>query len=115
MQVQTQSGETFYANKVLLAPGAFINFLQLMQRKLALRLKSETVLLAKVSEAEAEGLSTQPSLLYEIETKEFEEIYLIRPIQYPDGKLVFKNGLQSFYRYIFYFARSSSAMVQVWR
>jgi sarcosine oxidase len=92
MQVETQNGVTFYANKVLLAPGAFINFLQLIQRKLALRLKSETVLLAKVNGAELERLSTLPSLLYEIETKAFEEIYLIRPIQYPDGNWYLKMG-----------------------
>jgi len=92
VQVQTQSGGIFYAKKVLLAPGAFINFLELMPRKLSLRLKSETVLLAKVSKAEAERLSALPSLLYEIETKEFEEIYLIRPILYPDGNWYLKMG-----------------------
>jgi len=92
VQVVTQGGETFNAHKVLLAPGAFANFMQLINRKLALQLKSETVLLAKVAEAEAERLAQLPSLLYEMETPDLEEIYLVRPIQYPDGNWYLKMG-----------------------
>lgn len=90
--VETQAGETYKAGKVLLAPGAFANFLGLLNRPLALQLKSETVLLARVSEAEAERLAQLPSLLYEIETSLLEEIYLIRPLQYPDGNWYLKMG-----------------------
>lgn len=92
MQVVTQGGQTYQAKQVLLAPGAFANFMQLTHRKLALQLKSETVLLAKVSEAEAERLAQLPSLLYEMETPDLEEIYLVRPIQYPDGNWYLKMG-----------------------
>lgn len=92
IEVLTESGDSYYAKKVLLAPGAFANSLDILKRKLALRLKSETIVLAKVSEAEAAHLVSLPSLLYEIETKDFEEIYLIRPIQYPDGKWYLKMG-----------------------
>ncbi len=92
MQVVTQGGQTYLAKQVLLAPGGFANFMQLVQRKLALQLKSETVLLAKVSEAEAERLAQFPSLLYEMETPDLEEIYLVRPIQYPDGNWYLKMG-----------------------
>ncbi|HNP20793.1 MAG TPA: FAD-dependent oxidoreductase [Panacibacter sp.] len=88
----TENGSMYRAKKVLLAPGAFANSLDLLQRKLAIRLKSETIVLAKVSEQEAQRLSSLPSLLYEIETKDFEEIYLIRPIQYPDGNWYLKMG-----------------------
>lgn len=92
INVVTESGKNYTAKKVLLCPGAFANFLQLLKRRLALRLKGETVLLVRVSEAEAQRLSSLPSLLYEIETKDLEEIYLIRPIQYPDGSWYLKMG-----------------------
>ena len=81
-----------YRAKSIACSGAFANSLDLLQRKLAIRLKSETIVPAKVSEQEAQRLSSLPSLLYEIETKDFEEIYLIRPIQYPDGNWYLKWG-----------------------
>lgn len=92
IKILTESGDSYYAKKILLAPGAFANSLDILKRKLALRLKSETIVLAKVSEAEAARLSSLPSLLYEIETKDLEEIYLTRPIQYPDGNWYLKMG-----------------------
>lgn len=92
IKVLTESGETYTAKKALLAPGAFANSLDILKRKLAIRMKSETIVLAKVSEEEAARLSSLPSLLYEIETKDYEEIYLIRPIQYPDGNWYLKMG-----------------------
>lgn len=91
-KVNTESGQTYVSKKVLLAPGAFVNSLDILQRKLAIKLKGETIVLAKVSEQEAERLSTLPSLHYEIETKDYEGIYLIRPIQYPDGNWYLKMG-----------------------
>lgn len=91
-QVTTAKKNIYNAKKVLLAPGAFANFLQLLQQKLWLQLKSETIVLAKVSAEEAERLSQLPSLLYEITTDELDEIYLIRPIQYPDGNYYLKMG-----------------------
>ncbi|HRH50949.1 MAG TPA: FAD-dependent oxidoreductase [Panacibacter sp.] len=92
VEVLTETGKKYTAKKVLLCAGAFANFLQLMERRLALRLKSETVLLAKVSEAEAIRLAELPALLYDLKTDELEDIYLIRPLQYPDGNWYLKMG-----------------------
>ncbi|HRH59532.1 MAG TPA: FAD-dependent oxidoreductase [Chitinophagaceae bacterium] len=91
-QITTASKNIYKAKKVLLAPGAFTNFLSLMQQKLWLQLKSETIVQAKVTAEEAARLSKLPSLLYEITTDELDEIYLIRPIQYPDGNYYLKIG-----------------------
>lgn len=91
-EITTAKKNIYKAKKVLLAPGAFANFLQLLQQKLWLQLKSETIVLAKVSAEEAERLLELPSLLYEIQTEELDEIYLIRPIQYPDGNYYLKMG-----------------------
>src|SRR5665213_255031 len=82
----------FYANKVLLAPGAFTNFSNLVKRKLFLKLKSETTIWVKVNAEEAERLSSLPPLLYKIDEPEIQDIYLVRPIKYPDGNYYLKMG-----------------------
>ncbi|HVZ96699.1 MAG TPA: FAD-dependent oxidoreductase [Chitinophagaceae bacterium] len=90
--VTTGENKTYFSGKILLCPGAFINFFPLTEKKLDLDLKSETVLLAEVTEDEAKRLSNLPSLLYEIETANYRNIYLIKPLQYPDGKFYLKMG-----------------------
>ena len=92
IQITTLNGDMYKARKVLLSPGAFINFLNLVRNKLALTLKSETTIWANVSAEGAQQLSALPSLLYEIEIPEYRNIYLIQPVQYPDGKYYLKMG-----------------------
>lgn len=91
-QVFTHKGNRYCAQKVLLAAGAFTNFFNLIPKKIALTLKSEVVLLVKVSEAMAIKLAQLPSLLYEINDGATEGIYLIQPVQYPDGAYYLKMG-----------------------
>ena len=84
--------QRWYAKKVLLAPGSFVNFLDLLKVKLVLKVKSETTIWVKVSPGEAERLSGLPALLYKINEPEIQDIYLIRPLQYPDGNYYLKMG-----------------------
>ncbi len=84
--------KVFTTDKVLLATGSFINYLNLLPQKLALKTKSETILLAQVSKQTAIDLANLPSLLYEIETPELDGIYLIQPVQYEDGNYYLKMG-----------------------
>ena len=70
--------EIFYAKKVLLATGSFVNFLNLLKEKLVLKVKSETTIWVKVNEKEAQRLSSLPSLLYKINEPEIQDIYLIQ-------------------------------------
>ncbi len=92
VEVTTYEGNTYYAKKVILAAGAFSNFSNLLEQRLDLLIKSEIVILAKVSASEAIRLSALPSLLYEIDTPEIEGIYSIQPIRYPDGNYYLKMG-----------------------
>ncbi len=93
IDVTTFDGNVFSTKKILLAPGSFSNFLPVPEgKKLALTLKSETIVLAKINETEAKRLSKLPSLLYEINTKNLDGIYLVRPIKYPDGNYYIKMG-----------------------
>ena len=90
--VETSEGSSYFAHKILLAAGSFVNFFNLLPEKLNLVIKSEVVLLAQLSEQDAEKLSTLPSLLYEIDNGEVEGIYLVKPVKYPDGEWYLKMG-----------------------
>lgn len=91
-QINTREGHTYLAPKVLLAAGSFVNFFNLLPHPLALKLKSEVVLLARVSSTQAQQMGGLPSLLYEIDHGAVEGIYLIQPVQYPDGHFYLKMG-----------------------
>jgi len=92
VKIETLDGKTYHSNKVLLSPGAFINFFHLLKRKLLLRLKSETTIWAKVSADTALRLSNMPALLYNINKPEIQEIYLVRPVEYHGGNFYLKMG-----------------------
>ena len=92
VEVTTETGRTLWARKVLVAAGAFTNCYDLLPRKLDLRVKSETVLLARLPEAEAARLGDLPTVLYQIESPELDSIYMLPPIVYPDGRAYLKIG-----------------------
>lgn len=92
LQIKTLDKKIYQAKKVLLCPGAFINFFNLTKNKLALSLKSETIIWANVSKQEATRLSNLPSLIYEIKIPEYKNVYLIQPVMYPDGNYYLKMG-----------------------
>lgn len=90
--VQTQEGNRYTSQQVVVAAGSFINHHQLLPQKLKLVTKSEVVLLVELSKEEAKPMSGLPSLLYEINTPQIDGIYLIQPVQYPDGNYYLKIG-----------------------
>ncbi len=92
IKISCIDNKIFYAKKVLLAPGAFANFLNLLKKKLFLKVKSETTIWVKVKAEEAERLSSLPPLLYKIDNPQIQDVYLIRPIKYPDGNFYLKIG-----------------------
>lgn len=85
-------GTSFSAEAIVLAPGSFANYPSLFEHKLAMQSKSEVVLLAKLEKSEAHRLRDLPSLLYEINTPELDGIYLLPPVEYPDGETYLKLG-----------------------
>ncbi len=91
-RVSTREGNFHAAPRVLVAAGSFANLCGLAPKPLALQSKSEVVLLARVSAAQAAALAGLPSLLYEVDDGETEGIYLIQPVQYPDGAWYLKMG-----------------------
>ena len=92
IKISTNENNIFRAKKVLVAAGAFTNSFNLLEKKFFFRLKSETNIWAKVDKEEAMRLNKLPSLLYEINLPEIQNIYLIQPVQYPDGEYYLKMG-----------------------
>lgn len=90
--VTTQRGDTYQAEKVLVATGAFANCYGVLARPLALRVKSETIIMAQITPAEADRLGDMPALIYEINSPVLKDIYLLPPIRYPDGHFYLKMG-----------------------
>lgn len=86
------SGRRYRAQRVLVATGAFANGFDVLPRKLALRVKTEFVLLARVPDAEVARLESMPALVYELEAPALSGIYLLPPIRYPDGHHYLKMG-----------------------
>lgn len=95
VEVKTMEGESFSAEKLLLTTGAFTNHLNLLERKVAIRAKSETTILAEVSQAEAERFQHLPGVGYDIDDPEIHGIYLVPPLLYPDGNYYLKMGFDT--------------------
>lgn len=91
-QLQLDNKLSYSAKKLIVCTGAFTNFFDLLPAQLQLTLKSETVLLAQVSEDQLMRFSGMPSLLYELNEDFAEGVYLVPPVKYPDGNYYFKMG-----------------------
>ena len=92
-ELTTAAGEVHRTATVVLAAGSFSNSSGLLRRPLDVLVKGETVVLAEVSADTAASLADLPSVLYEVETDELDGIYLIKPLQYPDGRFYLKLGM----------------------
>tara|TARA_B100001113_G_scaffold278787_1_gene233463 strand:- start:273 stop:1514 length:1242 start_codon:yes stop_codon:yes gene_type:complete len=85
-------GSQIEAKKVLLSTGAWSNSSGLLSRRVALKTKTEIVLLAEIDPDEAKRLKNLPVMHYEIRNNEAADIYAVPPQVYPDGKTLLKWG-----------------------
>jgi sarcosine oxidase len=92
LTITTQEGHSYEAKKMLIATGAYANCLDVLPRKLDIRIKSETIILARVPDSEAERLHNMPPVTYEVDSADLDGIYLLPPIRYPDGRNYLKMG-----------------------
>lgn len=94
--VHTKSGTSYQANRVLVAAGAYSEFLlkDSFGTALELILKPRTIFLGRLSKEESARLSKMPSIIfYEgLEVDELDGIYALPPIVYPDGHTYLKIG-----------------------
>lgn len=89
--VTTAEGETFSAEKILVAAGGFSIAESLLPRPVEMKVYGRTVTFFEVGEAEAEALSAMPSLI-SVTPDGADSIYMLPPIRYPDGKHYIKIG-----------------------
>jgi sarcosine oxidase len=87
-QIITQTGHNYLASKVIVCSGSFTNFNQLINHPLAINLESETVLLVETPGP----IPEIPCLLWETSRPDYNGIYLIGPVLYPDQKYYIKMG-----------------------
>lgn len=86
--VSTADGQTFEAERVLVATGGYTGACKLLPRPLALTVFGRTVVLFRVTEAAAEALHDMPSII-----DKFAGSYILPPIRYPDGHAYVKIGI----------------------
>lgn len=92
VEVRTQEGGVYQAQRVLIATGAFTNCFELFDRPLALRLKVEYVVMGEAPEREVQRLGQLPTVTYQIESDTLADLYMFPPVQYPNGKYYVKMG-----------------------
>ncbi len=91
-RVQTTSGRVVEADRLVVAAGAFSNVNGLLRQPVEVELKSEVIILGEVSERDAVRLATAPTVKYLVDSPDLEGIYMVGPLQYPDGRWYVKMG-----------------------
>lgn len=92
VHITTGGGQTIQAKRVLVAAGAWTDFLT--GADLGLIRKPRTIVLAKLDSAETERLKNMPTVIWYEGTNDpdTEGIYMLPPIEYPDGHTYIKLG-----------------------
>ncbi|MCY4147510.1 MAG: FAD-binding oxidoreductase [Chloroflexi bacterium] len=86
----TGQNEAIRARKILLSAGGYSN--TLLEKKLALRTKGHTILLAEAPAAEVERLRSMPAVISTFARSDVSSLYMLPPLPYPDGKTYIKLG-----------------------
>ena len=89
-RVKTRTGAVIQAGKLLLTAGGYCN--TLLRRKLDLRTKAHTILLAEVAPGESERLKGMPSVIAAFDHDSVTSLYMLPPLPYPDGRMTIKLG-----------------------
>lgn len=89
--VTTASGESYTAEKVLVAAGGFSIAEGLLPKTLQMEVYARTVAFFEIPDAELHLYAGMPSLIYEPADPR-KHIYLLPPVRYPDGKFYLKIG-----------------------
>ena len=89
-EIHTREGSLIPAGKILLTAGGYSN--TLLEKKLHLRTKSHTILLAEIPPAEVNRLKTMPSVISSFDHPLVDSLYMLPPVLYPDGKTYIKLG-----------------------
>jgi sarcosine oxidase len=89
--LELADGSSLSAGHVVEATGGWAGAAPLSHARPAMEVYQRTVLLAEVSQTEAARLADMPSLIYVPEGDD-DDLYVLPPIRYPDGKFYIKIG-----------------------
>jgi sarcosine oxidase len=91
VRVTTAEGNTYHADKVLLAAGGFSIAEGLLPRPITMSVYARTVTFFHIPDEELAAFEGMPSLIYEPHDPR-NHIYMLPPVRYPDGKVYLKIG-----------------------
>ncbi|MGE3536536.1 MAG: NAD(P)/FAD-dependent oxidoreductase [Candidatus Tectimicrobiota bacterium] len=91
VEVRTEEGGCYRAERVLLAVGGFSNSKALLPRPLDIAVYARTVVLLALEAAEVVRLQGMPSIIYK-PADPAQRCYILPPIRYPDGQYYLKIG-----------------------
>lgn len=89
--VTTATGDTYSAERVLLAAGGFSIAEGLLPRPIEMSVYGRTITFFEIPPEELEQFAGMPSLIYEPRDTR-EHIYMLPPVPYPDGRTYLKIG-----------------------
>ena len=89
-ELETSSGLTHQAREVLIAAGSYSN--RFLTEPLAVAVRPEVVVLGELSAEQAAVLESMPSLLYLLDHPLLDDVYVVPPVQYPNGAWYAKIG-----------------------
>ena len=89
-EIYSREGNVRRARKILLTVGGYSN--TLLEKKLHLRTKAHTILLAEVAPAEVNRLKLMPAIICSFDHPLVDSLYVLPPVTYPDGRTYIKLG-----------------------
>lgn len=87
----TAAGQTYTAEKVLVAAGGFSNFNALLPAPVDIRVAARTVAFFELGEREMALFGDMPSTII-FGDRDEDHVYILPPVLYPDGKTYLKLG-----------------------
>jgi sarcosine oxidase len=92
VEAELVDGRRVSAQAGLVATGAFAAGSDLLPAAVALRAKSEVYVLAELDDRQAAELAAMPCVNRRINYPALEDVYVLPPIRYPDGRTCLKVG-----------------------
>jgi sarcosine oxidase len=94
-EVESSDGRRLRAGAAIVASGAFAAGSSLLPTPLALRAKSEIYVMAEVDDRQAAGLAGMPCINTPSSHPDLDDLYVLPPIRYPDGRTYLKVGAKT--------------------
>ncbi|WP_313612708.1 FAD-dependent oxidoreductase [Agrobacterium sp.] len=89
--VETADGNSYTADKVLVAAGGFTNMAEILPRPVDMAATGRTIVFFELDEAKQALFKGMPSTIV-LADNDDDVVYILPPVRYPDGKVYLKIG-----------------------